>query len=128
MYESLPKIERSFEFSHVGPLSGKKYDGTFTIKCALNVGAKHSLELEKTRLMADYTNPSPGLLTIAVSLSTVRHMIIKAPDWWKDSKEGGELLEEDDVVMQLYDKCIEVQKKWREELKSAGKEAAQGNG
>ncbi len=127
MYEALPKIERSFDFNFTGPMTGNVYSGTFTIKCALNVSAKHALEIEKTRLMADYTNPSAGLLAIAVGLSTVRAMITKSPEWWKDSKNGAELLEEDGVLFALYDKCMEIQEKWKEDLKTAGKEAAQGN-
>lgn len=115
MYDSLPKNEKTFDLNVKGSTTGVKYSGQFTVVCVLDIAGKHQLEMEKTRLMADYANPSNGLLGLAVSLATLRAKIISYPDWWRNSEEGA-LLKDENVILALYDKCIEMEKKWREEL------------
>lgn len=116
LYESLPKNEAVFDFEAVGDTTGETYKGQFTVRCVLNIAGRHSLELEKTRLMADYANPSSGLAGIAISLATVRAKIVDAPAWWKNSDEGSQIIDEN-IVFALYDKCNEVEAKWRDSLK-----------
>jgi len=122
LYESLPKNESVFDFEAKGETTGETYKGQFTVMCVLNMSGRHALELEKTRLMADYANPSRGLAGIAISLATVRAKIIDAPAWWKNSDEGSLIIDEN-VVLTLYDKCNEVEAKWRKSLKSQSEEA-----
>ena len=88
MYGSLPKIERSFDLDYIGKTTGLAYKGVFTVKCLLNIGQKHAVELEKSRLIADQRNPTNGLLNIAVALAELRGRIVEAPSWWKDSKSA----------------------------------------
>jgi len=119
MYATLPKNEVTFNFHEVGSQTGIVYDGQFTVKCILSISDKHVLELEKTRLMADYANPSNGLAGIAITLSTLHAKIIDSPQWWKDLSNGYSMLDED-VIMKLYDKCVEVENKWKESLREMG--------
>jgi hypothetical protein len=118
----LPKKESTFEFEHVAAASGKKYDGKFTVRTILNMGQRHQLEMEKTRLMADYVNPTDGLAGIAVILSKLRVHIIDGPEWWKQSA-GGFLVDDEDALVALYDKVIEAENKWKNDLKKKGEEA-----
>ncbi len=122
----LPKKESTFELDHAAIVSGKKYDGTFTVRTVLNMGQKHKLELEKTRLMADYTNPTDGLAGIAIILSKLRIHIVDGPEWWKQSA-GGFLIDDEDALVALYDKVIEAENKWKESLKKKGEEAKKQN-
>lgn len=126
MYDILPKNERSFDLELVGDTTGVLHKGTFTAKCVLNMAGRHSLELEKTRLMADYANPSPGLAGIAIALATLRAKLTDGPAWWKDS-EGGATLIDENVVFKLFDECNKMEAAWREDLKKAGEEAQKGN-
>jgi hypothetical protein len=121
----LPKNEASFDFDYVGATTGKKYDGQFTVVCMLNMARKHALEIEKTRLMADFQNPTDGLFGLAVVLANLRVRIVEAPEWWKQSKGGFDILDEDALVA-LYDKVIDQEAKWRESLKAKA-ETAQKN-
>ena len=122
MYDSLPKNERSFDIDIVGDTTGYKYQGQFTVMCILDMAGKHSLELEKTRLMADYANPSRGLFGIATSLATIRTKVITSPAWWKNADDGAGIKDEN-LVFAVYDKCNEMEKEWRDELKTSSEEA-----
>jgi hypothetical protein len=116
MYAHLPKNEKSFEVDIVGDDTFVKYKGEFTTKCVLNMSGKHALELEKTRLMADYANPSSGLRGIAITLSTIRAKIAKSPDWWTKLDQATEILDEN-VVLYIYDKCVQAEDEWRAKVK-----------
>jgi len=122
MYDSLPKNEKSFDIDLVGDTTGLKYSGQFTVICILDMAGRHALELEKTRLMADYANPSRGLFGIATSLATIRTKTVSTPAWWKNNEDGAAIKDEN-LVFAVYDKCNEMEKQWREELKKSSEEA-----
>ena len=117
----LPKIESVFEFDFTSEL-GKKYTGTFTVLCVLDMSQKHRLELEKTRLLGNYQNPTDGLVGIAVILASLRTKIIDGPDWWKQSN-GGYTIKDEDALVTLYEKVQAAEVEWREKLKEMGKKA-----
>lgn len=123
----LPKREATFDFEHVGAIDGKKYEGNFRILTSLNMGQKHRLELEKSRLMGDFASPTDGLAGVAIILSKLRTHIFydDAPEWWKQSGGGSSL--DEDVLVALYDKVVSAENKWREDLKRKGKEAKSQN-
>lgn len=112
----LPSKEKTFDFEHVGQTTDKKYDGRFTVRCVLNVGQKHALALEKTRLMGSYENPSDELVGLAIVLATLRARIVDAPEWWKQS-QGGSLIDDEDALVYLFQKIQEAESEWKEELK-----------
>lgn len=117
----LPKNEAVFDFDFTSEL-GKKYDGRFTVVCLLDMGQKHRLELEKTRLMGNYSNPTDGLIGIALVLATLRVKIIDAPEWWKQSG-GGFSIKDEDALVALYDKVQTAEVEWRTQLAEMRKKA-----
>jgi hypothetical protein len=112
----LPSKEKSFAFEHVGEATGKKYDGQFTVRCLLNVGQKHSLALEKTRLLGSYESPTDDLAGLAIILANLRAKIVEAPEWWKQSL-GGTLIDDEDALVVLFRKIEETELEWKEDLK-----------
>jgi hypothetical protein len=126
MYSALPKQERSFDLKVTGGVTGHEYAGTFTVRCVLNIGQKHAIELEKSRLLSDQRNPTNGLASIAVTLAEIHGRTVEAPAWWKDSNAGADLLDED-VIFAIFDKCLELEDQWKAELKAKGQEAASKN-
>jgi hypothetical protein len=126
MYGALPKIEKSFEIDHKGSVTGIEYKGTFTVRCILNIGQKHVVELEKSRLMADQRNPTPDLIGMAIALAETRGRIIEAPAWWKDSKLATDILDEE-VIYEVYNKCLELEEQWKIDIKKNAEEAASKN-
>lgn len=126
LYDSLPKNEKSFDIDLKGETTDLQYKGTFTARCVLNIANRHAMELEKTRLMADYANPSNGLAGIAIALSSIRAKITDGPAWWKNSDAGANLIDEN-IIFILYDECNKLESAWRKELKKDGEEAQKGN-
>lgn len=112
----LPSKEKTFDFEHTGETIGKKYDGRFTVLCVLNIGQKHALGLEKTRLMGNYPNPTDDLAGFAIILANLRAKIVDGPEWWKQS-QGGALIEDEDALVALYRHVQEAEFQWKEELK-----------
>lgn len=117
----LPKIETVIDFEFTSEL-GKKYEGRFTVLCLLDMGQKHRLELEKTRLLGNYQNPTPELSGIAIVLANLRVKVLDGPEWWKQSN-GGYLIKDEDALVTLYDKVQEAETQWRNQLKEMGKKA-----
>lgn len=126
MYDVLPKNERSFTIDVVGETTGLSYKGEFVAKCVLNMAGRHAMELEKTRLMADYANPSPGLMGIAISLATVKSKLVKGPEWWTSSNGGADIIDEN-VIFVLFDECVKIENEWKNSLKKKAEEAQKGN-
>jgi len=118
----LPNKEHVFDFQHTGIDTGKKYEGRFTVLCVLNMGQKHKLELEKTRLLGNYQNPTDGLLGMAIILATLRTKIVDAPEWWKQSV-GGTLIEDEDALVALFDKVAAAEEEWRQKMKEKSQKA-----
>lgn len=87
---------------------------------------RRQLELEKTRLKADTLNPTAGLEALAQVMSHLRVRIINGPEWWKQS-EGGLNIMDENVIVELYDKCLEQELAWVSEVKDKGQKASQGN-
>ena len=112
----LPSKEKSFAFKHTGEVTGKEYEGQFTVRCLLNIGQKHSLALEKTRLLGNYDSPTDDLAGLALILANLRAKVIDAPEWWKQSL-GGTLIDDEDALVVLYRKVEETELAWKEELK-----------
>lgn len=112
----LPKNEKSFQLDHLGEVTGKKYEGTFTVICVLNTAQKRVLEIEKSALSADLSNPTGNLSAIATVIANLRVRVIKSPDWFKQAISDLDLLDED-VFFTLYGKCLDQADEWLKEVK-----------
>ena len=123
----LPKNEKSFLFEYIGEITGRKYEGTFTVKCILNMAEKRILEIEKSSISADLSNPTDNLSAISSIISNLRVRVVKSPDWFKQSILTLDLLDED-VYLELYRKCLDQSDEWLREVKSkAAPEKKEGN-
>lgn len=117
MYGNLPKNEATFHIEVIGGQTGLKYEGDFTVKCVLSIGQVHQMELHRTQLMGDQSQPTPVLASIATLLSMLRAHIISSPSWWKDLKNGIDILD-DDVLYTIFDKVNECIDGWKSALKN----------
>lgn len=115
----LPNTQSVFDFDFTSDL-GKKFDGQFTVLCLLNMRQKHLLELEKTRLLGNYPNPTDELAGISVILANLRGRIVDGPEWWKQS-DGGYNIVDIDVLTALYNKVLSAEVEWRTKLKEKSK-------
>ncbi len=112
----LPKNEAVFDIDMVGDTTPKKYDGTFTVRCVLSMGQKHAMELEKTRLLGNYNAPTDELVGLAVIFANLRAKIIDAPEWWKQSQGGSNIMDEN-VLVAVYNKIADAEAEWKTKVK-----------
>ena len=124
----LPKNEKSFLFRHEGELTKRIYEGDFKVKCLLSIGDKRILEIEKSQLTVDLTNPTGNLSAIGTVVANLRVRVIDAPDWFKQNIRSLDILDEE-VFFELYSKCIDAETEWIKSIKSdvKEKETAEGN-
>ena len=125
---NLPKNEKNFMFSEAGEMTSHKYEGQFTVKCILSMADKRLLEIEQSRLAMDLQNPTDNLVAIARVVANLRVRVLDAPDWF-DQIIGNLDILDDNIIFELYGKCLDSASEWREELKakSQPKEETQGN-
>lgn len=124
----LPKNEKQFHFEHVGEVTGHKWEGQFSVKCVLSLADKRLLEIEQSRLSMDLMNPTGNLSAIARVVSNLRVRVISAPDWFNQAVSTLDILDED-VMFELYGKCLDATKEWQDDLKkkSMPEEKSEGN-
>ena len=126
MYDNLPKNEKTLDLDIEGFVTGVKYQGQFIVKCILDIAGNHALEMEKTRLQADYANPTDGLAGISEYLAEIRARTIKAPDWWTNNSNGYTIIDQN-VLIQIFNKCKEAEQQWKDDLKKLSDKAQKGN-
>jgi len=112
----LPSNESTFDVDVTGDTTQKEYKGQFTCRCVLTMGQKHALELEKSRLLGSYTNPTDDLIGIAVIFSNLRQKLIDGPEWWKQSS-GGTSINDENVLLEIYNKIQKAENEWRQKVK-----------
>lgn len=113
----LPKNEKSFHYKKIGEKTGRVYEGTFTARCVLNMQEKRLLEIEKSTITADLSNPTGNLSAIAEVVANLRIRLIEAPDWFKQCIRSLDLLDEE-VYFEVYGKCLESERQWMDEVKA----------
>lgn len=124
---NLPKNEKSFNFSKEGEITGFKYEGQFTVKCALSLGDKRLIEIEKSRLSVDLMNPTGNLDAISRVIANLRVRVINGPEWFNQQVNTLSILDED-VVFDVYSECLKASEEWIKDLKKqSGKGEDLGN-
>jgi hypothetical protein len=119
----LPKNEATFDVDMLGDTTFKQYQGQFTCRCILNIGQKHSMELEKSRLLGSYVNPTEDLQGLAIIFANLRAKIIEAPEWWKQSA-GGTTINDENILVELFKQLQKAEKEWRQKVKDLANPSA----
>jgi len=124
----LPNRTSNFFIDSVGEITTQAYKGDFTVKTILTIGEKIELETEKTKLSSDLVNVSPELKTVSTILAELKVRVIESPNWWKESNNGKDLLD-DNVIFDIYSKVIDAVNDWNNTLATkAGKKIETGSG
>jgi hypothetical protein len=77
---------------------------------------KRKLEIERSGLSADLTNPTGNLNAISLVVSNLRVRVTDAPDWFKQAIITLDILDED-VLFELYSKSLDKSEEWISEVK-----------
>jgi hypothetical protein len=112
-----------FTISVTGDTTGEKWVGSFKAKARLS----HRDQLTKDRIRRELLGPDAGnASTRALNQSeifaqlTVR--LSESPSWWRDSGNGLDLAD-DNVVAEVFEACLRIERESLDALTKEGEEA-----
>lgn len=113
----------SFSINVQGETTQTNWIGDFSAKIRLS----HADEMQRDRLRKDFLGPnpedsSPRAKDQAEVFSQLAVRIVKAPLWWKESR-GGLELSDDNVIAKVYEEALRIEREALEELQKKAKEA-----
>lgn len=108
--KSLPSMESTFTLSVKGSETGQMFDGTFTYRRP-NLRVKSEIAKTTARLNADLKNLDEDTKFLHNVLATLRHTLVKSPDWWMTADHGYELYDLN-VIFEIYKACSKFEDDW----------------
>lgn len=112
LYKELPPLEFIIDLRKRGKRTNVLYKGKFTCKIPDN---NDLAEADKRRALMTVgldENLDVSTRLWYEKLSFLQCIILDAPDWWKQSKRGANILDAD-IIAELYDRAVEEEEKWK---------------
>lgn len=120
--ESVPNTE-DFVVKIVGESTGVEVSGKFTAKKRLSFNDQLRRDQYRRQMLgAGDGEPSARAASMAQIFSETLVRLITAPSWWTDADEGRELSDEN-VVVEVYQKVLDIEKRAVEEVQAKAKQA-----
>lgn len=119
-----PKLEGVvFEVSIIGETTSKQFFGKF--RCKEKLSLRDQLNIDKIR--RELIGPNPlgadgDTAAIAAMVAELSVRLTEAPTFWTETKNGLDL-EDLNVLLEVFQKAMEVQKAYMDEVKKDGEEA-----
>lgn len=108
MFGVLPPQEHTFTIDIKGSSSGSQFQGSFTY-ARPTLGA--SIEIGKTKAFITGGLPvDADTDAVADMLATLRHTLVKSPDWWSKDAAFGTKLYDLNVIVEIMKHCNEFEK------------------
>lgn len=113
----LPKNEKTFSINVMGDDTGERFAGEFTCVCVPFISMRNKIARDEIRECGDLGNITTDLFLRSRYLVNVQSRLTSWPDWWQGMGHGARLLDEN-VLREVYDKCIEAEVEWRASVKA----------
>lgn len=113
----------SFEVHVVGEETFETFTGKFRAKEKLSWADRMASDRFRRELLGP--NGAEADLSAqnrAMILGELSVRLTEAPDWWKTSRGGLDLVD-DNIVMKIYEESVGIQTKWQEAQKAKGEAA-----
>ncbi len=121
----IKKYESSFSVNVVGEDTGESFLGKFTVKTRLSHGEKIEQDIVRRNLLGGQPNGAVAnerSLNTCEILSQLAVRVVSAPSWWENS-DNGKSLYDDNVLVEVFTKAVQVEVDAKAELKKAADEA-----
>lgn len=119
---NLPENSKRFKISVRGETSNKQWDGEFEAVCMPTLRQKADASVMEARLNGDLESIDGATRLYHQMVSQLSFRLIAAPDWWLNSN-GGQDLQDLNVVFEVYKQCAEAEREWREKVWGKPEEA-----
>lgn len=114
MIKTLPSMEHTFTINVKGSETAQVFEGTFTYKIP-NIRARSEIAKTAARLNEDLKNLDEDTKFLHTVLSTLKHTLLKSPEWWAKADFGFELFDLN-VIFEVYKACSDFYDKWAKEV------------
>jgi hypothetical protein len=112
------RTDTTFSINIKGEDSGDPYRGKFRVLTLLTRRDQFAADEVRRRILGIMAETAPpSLITEAYMIGQLQVRIIEGPDWWMSS-EGGELLPDKNVVVELFKECMKAEEERKEKLKT----------
>src|SRR5690606_15269623 len=111
----------TFSISVIGEITDERYEGEFTCICVPFAALRNKIARDEIRETGDLDNITSDLFLRARWLVNVQNRLMAWPEWWAGLAQGAKLLD-DNVLKEIYDKCIEAEIEWRDKVKKKATE------
>ena len=116
-------VGQFFEVHIVGDETGEVFPGKFWAKEKLSQADILAIDARRRELLGPNSAEAPlDIYNRATILAELAYRITGAPDWWKVSFNGLNLVD-DNVVMEVYEKAKKVREDWLAAQKEKGEKA-----
>ena len=112
-------MEHSFDINVNGKETGITYTGSFLYRRP-TLGARSRIDVMNKKLNGDLTTLDENTYLFNEAISYLRFTLIEVPDFWRDADMGMNLYDSN-VVVEVYNKCIEFESKFLEKLHGKAK-------
>lgn len=106
-----------FSINSVGDRTKRIFSGTFTVKTILSRQDQFIADAKRREILGPNSQDALDILKVeAWQFGQLYVRIIKAPQFWADSNNGL-LLEDYNIIQEIYTKCVELEQKSADALK-----------
>jgi len=112
--KTLPSMEHTFTINIKGSETAQQFDGTFTYKRP-NQRMKSEIAKTTARLNEELKGLDEDTLLVHRILASLRHTLIKSPEWWQKSDFGYELYDVN-VIFEIFKACTNFENEWFEKV------------
>lgn len=111
---TFPSMEYAFDIQIKGEESQIVWAGKFMFRRP-TLRERAAIAALEARLNMDLTTIDPDARALNEALATLRFTLKDYPDWWKDTSYGDDLYDAN-VVIEIYNKCMEFEANWRKKV------------
>jgi len=119
MVSSDPK---ELEFHTVGEITQKLYTGKYTVKPLLTFKERSLVDSYRRNFMGnpvDENSVNQMVQNLAVMISQIKYRVIKKEPWMENLED----LVDENVILELFEKTMNVEKEYRDSLTKAAETA-----
>lgn len=115
--------QSQFNVDVKGDVTGRQYMGAFTVKTRLS----HRDTIREDQVRRDILGPNsdgadPKAKGLATAIASLAVRVVKSPTWWSDS-DGGLELEDENILVEVYNKTHQATLDERKELAEQAEKA-----